>query len=268
MIGGWWLVGLSWAADPCAEVEPVSVVAERLAEALRATAPDPRQIEGHVEDLASSARCLQEPVDDGVWVRALLDLSVFRFQMGMDWQTPRRSAAWSRPDLRLRVGPALAELRDWDAPGFPAELDALPFGREVWLDGRRRTSLPELDGWHLVQGRWCGDWTSEVLTTEAEARGWRTRWYEPCAPEPWLPRDKRRAGIGGALLVAGTSMALASFLVAAPWNAADAELSRGTRRALRGTNAGGWAAMAAGSGLVVTAAVGRARQVRRDRERP
>ncbi|MCB9664449.1 MAG: hypothetical protein H6732_10060 [Alphaproteobacteria bacterium] len=263
---------LSTGAWACEGVPTVEEVARTLEEVVRAPEPATVQVERALQALQEAAACLEAPVDERTWVGLLLDLTVVRYQLHEDWRAPRTAAAWARPDLRLAVGPALAELRDWRPPPMEASV-ALPHGRTLWLDGRARADLPVLSGFHLVQGERCGTWTS-VLAEGDGAEAVRGAWLADCPAPGWGAVPRAVLGTGVALGVAGVVLASVTWALAQQTETGAVPalggqpLEAGDRAALLGANAAGWTAGGVGVGLVVTAAVLRAVEVRRGRRRP
>lgn len=264
-----WLL-LAWPVRGWAQETTVPELAERIRTIVRSPAPQAGDLDAVLADLDGAARALPAPVDDDLWVDLLLDLTVARFQLGQDWRAPRTAAAWARPDRRPRVGPMLAELLDWDAPPRPVAAP-LPFGRTVWLDGRRLDQLPALAGLHLLQGERCGAWRS-ALVEGAEAEALRAGWYAPCPTPAWRGRDRALVAAGGALVVAGAATAAATYAAARPGldqsRVPEGDgLSAAQRATLRGANAAGWAAAAVGAGLTAAGTWLRVRHVRGARAR-
>lgn len=262
---------LAFRAPACDDVPPFEDVTARIVATIRAPEPDPDALDGLLDTLARSAACLDAPVDSGTWVPVLLDLTLARFQLGAAWQSPRVAAAWARPDLPLRVGPSLTALRDWTPP--PEEdVAPLPAGRSVWLDGRARTTLPRLDGLHLVQGSRCDVWSSALVEGDA-ATALRDRWLGPCPAPPWSRLHTGLVAGGAAGVVAGAAAVIVTTALAAgtdgwPPTVARQPLTPGTRTAIQGAHVAGWSILSGATASLVAGAVLRARAVRRGRARP
>lgn len=260
------------ATPTCDGAPTVDEVAQALAATIRASLPEAGAIDTAVASLGVAIDCLDTAVDDAVWAQILLDLTIARFHLDRDWRATRLAAAWARPDLPLQVGPTMVELATWE-PVPPRDPRTLPFGREVWLDGRRRTDLPALEGLHVLQGTRCDVWRS-TLVEGAEAADERTVWFTPCPAPPWTVRDTALVVTGGVATALGVAAAATSYAIATGTtddpvpDLGGAPLTPDVRTTLRATNATGWAVASAGVSMAISGAILRSMQVRRARARP
>lgn len=266
---------LAWLLVPGVAVageSPLEEVAHSIRSVVRSPRPEAGALDAAVQRLWEVVPTLDAPVEDAAWVSLLLDLTLARYQLGRPWQAPRVAAAWSRPDLRLTVGPSLTDLAGWHPPDLP-DAEPLPHGRTVWLDGRQRTGLPDLQGLHLVQGTRCGAWSSVLGEGEAATQV-RALWYADCPAPDWTARDKGLIAGGAAMVVLGIAAVATSFVLSEQTTEGPVPLllgepvSAASRQALVGANAAGWTVAALGVGVVVQGAVWRSRDVRRARAQP
>jgi hypothetical protein len=271
---GLWLTLAAWGAEAPAEPGPdaLAEVAAVVAAVVRAPDPDVVALDAALARLFDVAADLEAPVDAGAWAALLLDLTLVRHALDRDWRAPRLAAAWARPDLPLVVGPSLATLRDWRPPP-PEPVLALPYGREVWLDGRRRTELPELAGLHLVQGTRCGVWRSTLAEGDAAA-SLRAAWLADCPTPSWSAPARGLLVSGLVLVGVGMAAALGTYAAARPADDAlvpsvgGEPLTPAARSGLVAGNVAGWTVAGVGAALVTPGAWLRAREVRRGHRRP